>query len=159
MLKIGFSTTNGLISRAIRWVTRSRVSHTFVVYYDETLGREMVLHADLKGVETIPMSRFQESNTVVYICEPELTPYQRAHALLYLSKWLGSQYDFAGLFGNLWVLFGRWLKLKIRNPWGSSKAVFCSEAIVRALQEVNYPAVADLDPEATNPDDLYEALV
>lgn len=69
-------------------------------------------------------------------------------------RYVGSRYDFEGLIGMTWVMIGRWLRRKWKNPFRSAKNVFCSEAVIRAmLDSPGYGAACPLDPESS-PEDL-----
>jgi len=156
-VRVGFSTTNALLSRLIRRLTRSRASHAFLVYRDVDFERDMVMEAVGNGFRIVPYDGFRRHNTVV----AEFTP---AHpvdrGLRRAVDWLGAAYDARGLLGMALVLVVRWLRLRsrsvrLRNPLAASRALFCSEAVARACLWSGYPAF-DLDPESTTPQDLLE---
>ena len=156
MIKIGFSTSKALTSRAIRWVTRSRVSHVFLLVEDSFLGQSMVMEAIGSGFQLIPYTNFQTGNEIVTLITP-VVPLE--DGVKKATAWLGEKYNFEGLAGMLLVLAGRWLGRKWRNPLRSAHAVFCSEVATMILQSVNYPGVMNLDPQSTDPEDLEEVLV
>jgi hypothetical protein len=155
MIKIGFSTSKALTSRAIRWVTRSRVSHVFLLVEDSFLGQDMVMEAIASGFQLIPYSNFKSGNEIVTLITP-VVPLD--DGVKKATDWLGEKYNFEGLAGMLLVLAGRWLGRKWRNPLRSAHSVFCSEVATMILQSVNYPGVMDLDPQSTDPEDLEECL-
>ena len=152
--RVGFSTSpTNILSRIIRWFTKSRVSHAFLVYKDSDFDRDMVMEATLGGFKIVPFDKFSQSTTVIALFDPK-------HSLdVGLNKavdLLGEDYDYTGLFGMMFVLFGRWLKRKWRNPWSSSKSMFCSEAVARVMRWSLYPGTEEMEMEDTTPEDLLE---
>lgn len=151
MVKIGFSTTNMLLSRLIRKITGAKVSHCWFVF--EAYGKEFVLQADVGGVKITPMGSWISKWTIVQIVSPKVDV-DLAPAWDMLSE----SYDYGGLIGNFWVYVGRWLHKKWKNPLDSGHALFCSEFIVKVLQEAKYPGAEKFDAAATSPEDLVEFL-
>jgi hypothetical protein len=151
IVKVGFTSSSGVLPRLIKWATKSKVNHTFLYISDSFLGIDMVLQATIGGFNLLTYSKYAKSNHVVKIVD-------LAHpvdvGLKEASLWLGERYDYGGLFGSAFVLLGRWFKRKWSNPWDNSDAMFCSEAIVRVLQASNYPGSQGLDPSAVTPQDL-----
>lgn len=158
MTRIGFSTPKRFnpFSWAIRRITGSEASHAWFTYHDRDWDLPMVLDAHETGFRLITLDAFRARNKIVAIVatKQDLDPGLRQAAL-----WLGSRYDFAGLIGMVVVLVGRWFKRRWRNPFRSSRSVFCSESVVRVLREVKYPGAENLDPESTTPQDLMEFLL
>jgi hypothetical protein len=153
MVRIGFSTTNSWVGRAIRWLTKSTVSHVFLLF--EFAGREWVVEAGWNGVVIIPWSKFQAQNVVVKLIDvPEAYSIDLGRTL----DMVGEPYDYSGLLGMTWVMVGRWLRKKWHNPTQSGKALFCSEMVVILLQQSGYPGADTLDSHSTSPDDLLKFL-
>lgn len=153
--RIGFSTSASWISGVIRTVTSSKASHAFILYWDQDFQTHMVLEAARDGFRLVTFERFLMHNTVVELIDVQSTLNQ---GLAHVSSWVGSRYDTLGLFGMVWVVLGKWLKRRWKNPFGSSRSMFCSEAIVRALRADGFPEASKLDPEATSPADLLAFL-
>lgn len=149
--RVGFSTSKHPISAVIRWVTRSPASHAWLVYWDQDFQRDMVMEASAYGFRLIPFSVFQKNNTVIEVHDLGVMLHQ---GLSSVSDWLGSRYDGLGLIGMLWVYLGRMLKRRWSNPLGSPHGMFCTEAIVRALQADLFPGSSALVPEGSSPPDL-----
>lgn len=148
MITIGFSTTDKLISRIIRWATNSPVSHTFVLF--DVYGIPMVLEAAFEETRLKPYAYFTNGNNIVatfdVVCSDE------AIKMLLLN--LSTPYDFGGLFGFFFVQVGRFLRQKWHNPWDNRQALFCSELITGWLKAQNYPGSEELEPKSTSPNDL-----
>jgi len=45
-IRVGFSTTTNWFSRIIRWVTKSKVSHTYIRVHDKFFDQIFVLHVE-----------------------------------------------------------------------------------------------------------------
>ena len=152
---IFFSRQRALLSRLIRWITRSKVSHTGVVYYDETLGHPMVMHAIASGFQVSPLVHFRRDSEIVATYEAKDQP-ALLKAIQGISLELGDGYDYRGVAGFLWVIMlKRWLHVKRNNPVRDSNRMFCSEAVACILQKMQDSGWQG-DPETTSPEDLLE---
>jgi len=142
------------MSGLIRWFTKSKVSHAWLLFDDTFFGLQMVLEATEVGFRVLPFANFQaEGNDIVAVVQPA-APLE--DGLKDAAQWLGESYDFVGLFGTSFVLLGRWLHRKWKNPLASPHAMFCSEAVTRVLQAANYPGSEALVPASTTPQDLLD---
>ena len=154
-ITIGFSTTDKLISKIIRWITGSKISHAWIGYYDETLGQRMVLQAEAWGYETRPWTRWIKQNK--WVAEFIVPGRDKAKlALQNIATFLGVKYDYGAAFllgFRRW--FGRWIKLPYRNPG----KLMCTEAVVKFLKIGGYPVADDLDLELTEPDVLWNKVL
>lgn len=154
--RIGFSTPKRFnpVSWLVRKVTGSPCSHAFFIYFDKEWQADFVMEAHEMGFRIVPLAHFEKKNEIVasFIPRWEIDTGMRWVALEYL----GRPYDFGGLFGMAVVLFGRWLKRKWKNPLESAKAMFCSEAVVVAMQKSAYPKTEVLDAHSTAPRALLE---
>lgn len=154
MISIGFSTTNKIVSRLIRWLTKSTVSHSFIVF--DWMGRKMVLEAGFSGVGIIPLNRFiADGNEIVEIID---LPGVNLDDLLPALDDMGEKYDFGGLLGGIFPIIGKWFKQKWHNPWNNTKALFCSELIVTWLQSIGFEPASNLVAEDVSPDRLLKFL-
>jgi hypothetical protein len=114
----------------------------------------MVLEAVPGGFQLVTLSSFDKKHKIVYIIPLDNL---KESAIQKATQWLGRRYDYFGVFGTIFVLLGRWLRLKWSNPF-NTKAIFCSEAIVIMLKAGDYPGSADLEPSSITPADLYNFL-
>jgi len=80
--------------------------------------------------------------------------------MLKAGRYLGSHYDFFGLFGMSFVSLGRVLRRKWKNPCNSTKAMFCSELVATVLKDSRYPKTetGDFVPSKLSPQDLLEFM-
>lgn len=155
---VGFSTSKGfggLLSRLICWLDGSPASHVWVLYEDPVLACWMVLEAHSTGFRTVPLQTFRQRNNIVKIIAPA---YPISSGLPMAAEWLGSHYDFAGLLGMLWVVAGRALKQRWKNPLRSATAQFCSEAVARVLLAAQYPQAESMQPDNCSPKDIMRLL-
>ena len=153
MISIAFSTQpKNLLSRLVRWFTKSKASHAFIIF--EALGRAWILESGIKGIVVLPLDKFRDQMvTVVRI--PEMTD---DHLSKVMDDNLGLDYDFTGLFGMGLTIIGLWFKTKCRNPLNNPRSMFCSEFVVLALQECSFPGADQLDAANTSPQDLLDFL-
>lgn len=154
--RIGFSTGAGLLSRIIRWFSRSSVSHAWLLYYDVDFNRDMVLESTLEGVRIIPFEVFQKHNKIIKVFTPD---FSLKVGLAKAGEILGEQYDFTGLLGMVWVMLGRWLRKKWHNPLDSTKGLFCSEFVANVLRWSGAPSTEFWDPSTMTPENLLEYLL
>lgn len=168
-ITIGFSTDpTSRVSRIIRWFTKSKCSHSFITLEDSMLGK-IVVESDAGGVQVVMWDRFHSpGNTLVH--EVEVTSEFALPALKQaMTECLNEAYDYSGVIGMAWVMLWRRLKKRVRNPFHSSKARFCSNFVTRYLQILNdlaqkagaalvYPGTDKLTPEDTNAQDVWDFL-
>lgn len=153
-VRIGFSTTDAVLSRLIRWTTGSSVSHAFLVYRDVDFDRVMVMEAVGAGFRIVPLDKFEKHNRVVALVTPRHAIDEGLKAAV---EWLGEAYDKGGLVGMGLLLLLRAFRLRIRrvhNFLANRRTLFCSEAVARACRASRYPGF-HLDPETTTPQDLF----
>lgn len=153
-IKVGFSTSTSLISRIVRFFTRSKISHTFLLLDKAFLGGDMVLQANPGGFVLLTYEAFQSSNEVLELVELShsiLPGLQRS------TGWLGKKYDYLAVLGLVPVLAGRAMGRKWRNPF-NTKSVFCSEVIVHIMKASGYPGSESLDADSMTPQDLHDFL-
>lgn len=155
---IGFSTTNKVISRIIRWLTRGTVSHAWIAYNDMTLGLRMVMQAEAWGFEVRPWQRWTRENR--WVGEFRLLGGEQIVALQNRARDLGAKYDWvAGLWVGVSSWFKRWLRSGLSfRPSRTPKRLMCSEAVVRFLREADCGCVKELDEELTSPAELYDIV-
>lgn len=158
MVLVGFSTPRrwNPLSALIRAMTHSRTSHAWLLVEDPAFQLRLVLEAHSSGFRLISFTRFVKDNVVVALVEPS-SPID--DGLPAAGQWLGESFDVLGLFGIFLTLIARWFQQRPwRNPFPTPSALFCSEAVVRALRAARYPGSEALHPEETTPADLLTFL-
>jgi len=145
---IGFSTSDGFISKAIRWFSRSEVSHAWVSFDCGELEQRLIMHATSGGYKLNHWRRWKKGNTIVaqFVCREDLSD-----GLRKMAKQLDHDYDYLSV---IMMMPRRWLGKLFRNPVRDRKKLHCSEALARLLQAHGF--AKDLDPESTTPGDLLE---
>lgn len=153
MIYIGFSTQpKSTLSRIVRWFTKSKTSHALIVF--QMFGRDWILESGIKGVVILPIERL-DGVMVELIPVPQLSEEDLSKAMV---NNLGDDYDFTGLFGMAINVLGRWFKAKWKNPWNNPRSMFCSEFVVKTLQQSGYPGADRLEAATTTPQDLLDFL-
>lgn len=153
MIQVGFSTHKwNPISALIRLITRSPISHCWILYHDAQFKIDMIMESSFEGFRITPYAIFQKKNDGIQLFTPK---YDLDTGLIQAGNKLGETYDVDGLLGMLIPLLGRWFKKKWHNPFRSSTEMFCSQAIVEVMQASNYPGSEQLIAADTSPDDLY----
>src|SRR5574343_542682 len=94
----GFSTPVSFnpISWLVRKFTKSRVSHVWFKYFDADFNMDMVMEAHELGFRLLPYERFKKNNKIVAVWS---TKDDLGSGLRWAATWLGTAYDFSGLFG------------------------------------------------------------
>jgi hypothetical protein len=158
MVFVGFSTPRrwNPLSWLIRVGTHSPASHAWLLVEDPLFKLRLVLEAHTTGFRLVTLARFAKDNEVVAVVVP-------AHplelGLPQAGSWLGESFDAIGLVGMAWVVARRFFHLSPgHNPFRSSRALFCSESVVRALQAAGYPGAEQLSPEEETPADVLDFL-
>jgi hypothetical protein len=153
-VRIVFTAGTRWMSRAIRWVLRSEVSHVFVEYPSGVWGGRWAAEATKGGVRKVPASKARKHVHSEFIVKFDPTP-----GFVAVRKYFGAEYDYVGaaILGFLALLW-RWFRVKVRHPLRASKAQFCSEFVSRLLMGVDAVQVSDWDPEKSGPDRLLRFL-
>ena len=155
---VGFSTPRAWnpLSALIRWMTRSRTSHAWMLVDDPAFEMRLVLEAHSTGFRLVSFARFVKDNVVVALVEPA---HPIAPGLPAAGAWLGEAVDVLGLFGIFLALVRRWFEQgPLENPFPTPRALFCSEAVIRTMQAADYPGAEKLAAEGTTPAELLQFL-
>jgi len=156
-LRVGFNTSDSWIGKLIRWATKGVVSHVYLAYNDVTTGQPMVIEAAWNGFVAHSRDNALSGTKVVKEFKLVGDGMLEQKILSQSMRWLGRAYDYRGLVGAAVVQVGRWFKKKWANPLQDSNALFCSEAIARALKEAHYPNADKLaEPSQVSPQDLFD---
>lgn len=146
---VGFSTSTSVISRVIRWFTRSKASHAWVAFDCEELDIRLIMHASVGGYKLNQWTKWRKDNQVVamFACKEDLSD-----GLRKMAEQLDKPY---GYLVALLLAPKRWLGKLYRNPYRDNyKRLECSEAVTLLLQAHGF--AKDMDPESTTPEDLLE---
>lgn len=166
MLWVVFTRSESLISKIIRWGTKGSYSHALLLWEDPMLGW-LRMEADWDGYHIRPTSLRPRFDGLRIVDSQSLEdfgfvgiplPNQYDGLLRICAQWLGHRYDYPAIAGFLVVVLGRQLRMRWRNPFASPSALFCSEAIAKALKQLKYPGFDNVLPENTTPQDLFDLL-
>lgn len=152
-VEIGFTASRSFVAKVIGFFTRQEVSHAFIVHEDSDFGGRFVIEAGWNGYRVRPFIEKLHGVTAMYLVTPK---HDVAGLIPIVGSYLGQPYDYRGLAGAALVMVGRWFKQKWKNPLNSTKAMFCSEAIVLGLQAIKYPGAEQFTPDSTTPEDLLQ---
>jgi hypothetical protein len=146
VVHVGFSTKGGWLSRGIRFMTRSHVSHCFVVYQCDIFGQEMVLEASGVGFRIISWRRWDRANRLIALYRLDLPEADVREALHLLASRLGDSFDKLSLLG---FALRRFFRLK-RVPFNSREKLVCSEAVALFLHwcKIPIPDIGVMTPHA-----------
>jgi len=145
-----FSTASGIISWLIRKLQGADISHCAIG--TSMHGVPVVIEDTVGGVRIYPRARWEKSHKLVR--EFEFIP-NMEDGLRHSIGHVGDAYDYAGLFGYVWVLLGRWLRKKWKNPFARANSAVCSEFILEMDPERKLvPEWEGLDPSSVTPRDL-----
>lgn len=150
-MKIAFTypKNNGLVSRLISWVTKSKWSHVLLIVDDALDDDPIILESSAYGgVKLNILSKYSDSyNFEIYETIDDHWDINM------LRPYIGSKYGYFQILGfALSKLFG----LK-KNPFG--QGVICSEFVLLYL--INSPYKMDfhmLQLNKTSPEDLYRII-
>jgi len=154
MVFVGFSTPRrwNPLSALIRAMMSSRTSHAWLLVEDPIFDLRLVLEAHSTGFRLVSFANFVRDNKVVAIVAPA---HSLEAGLPAAGGWLGGEFDLLGLFGIFLTLVARWFRRRRwRNPFTSSRALFCSEAVVRVLKAAHHPGAGRFGTETTTPQQL-----
>lgn len=121
-MMVGFSYSNKILSKMIRWFTRSECSHCYIL--DPEMG--LVFHAQGMTVHALSYENFKKKNVIVWESGETGMPFSHTD-WNWLRNQLGKPYGTATLLGHAVPLL-----LNRPNPLNDSDFSFtCSELVAR----------------------------
>lgn len=143
---VGFSTGKTILAKLIRWITRSSVSHTYLKMRTTFEKPEfLVYQASGLSVNIENFENFQKHANIIEEINYSVSAVKYEEIVHYMVDKMGRPYSIKQLIGMLWVLFGRSIGLKWRNPFRDQDHSFvCVELICRAL---DIPRAEELTPQ------------
>lgn len=160
-LVVGFSKPkSGFVpfSEAIRWVCRTKFSHTYIKFKSDSFDRVLVYQASGLAVNFVGETRFKEQEVIVAEFEFEVSDSTFNRTMQFAIDRAGVPYGISQIFGILYVkalaLFG----VKAKNPFpnGNSNYV-CSELVAQILKEIIGLEV-EQDLDLIDPKEVFELL-
>ncbi len=154
-IRVGFSTTDFLHSRAIRYFIDAPISHTYIKFYDGFLGVDWVIHADWVGVVSKLGDIYDQENKIFE--EYEFEDLRFKESIKKNLRLLGKKYDWGKIARWAWlIIFKRWIKKKLENPTSleNPKKIWCVDFCIKILEPV-----ISLPYGTMNPKDLREWMM
>lgn len=131
---VGFSTHPGIFSTLIKFVTNSKVSHTYIRIPVPEYNDSMIFQASGLTVNYTNYNVFKEKSTVIEEYEIEIDDDTFAMAECMRVMEAGKPYGMAEIFGLLWVLAMRGFGVKVNNPFrDGSRTYVCVELIMNCV--------------------------
>ncbi|MGV2334721.1 MAG UNVERIFIED_CONTAM: hypothetical protein LVR18_11610 [Planctomycetaceae bacterium] len=144
------STTNAAISRAIRTVSSSVVSHAMIY-----AGGGFVIESIGDGVVRRPLpAAVGEASLAVAYRHRQMTDARASSIIRFAERQIGRGYNFTGIVGQAGYQLDRWFLcsvLEVRNCesqaqranlWMSSRGrFFCSELVAAAYRQAGVPLI------------------
>lgn len=159
---VAFTASKSFYARAIRFLTKSQVNHSLILFKDSNFGDNLfAIQVDRRGVVIV------DGNPVLYkdkilteIYKPKDTN-ALWDGMCRSMKYIGSKYDWFGILGFLIKLvFMRVLRQNINNPIHRKGELFCSEYVATVLKrgklKVNNKYFV---PENTSPGNLRKEII
>jgi len=159
VIRVVFTKAPGLISGFIRWITRSKVSHTGI-----QLAEDSFLAADSGGVKLRNKKDFLNGGrTIVSSYEMSAGLEDKVDRPKLLS-FQGDGYDYdAAVYDLIPTLSWRWFKVRLGNPLADKDEFFCSQFVVVALRtaipaDFTPPELANILSDTVTPAELEKAI-
>lgn len=125
---VGFSSHPGVFSSLIKYVTNSKVSHTYIRIPVPEYNDSMIFQASGLTVNYTNYSVFKKKNTVIEEYEIEVDDDTYAFAEMLRVMEAGKPYSMKEIIGLLWVLTMRGVGVRVNNPFrDGSHSYVCVE--------------------------------
>lgn len=146
-VKVVFTASQTWFGKAIRWFTKSRVSHVFVEF--PVWGQDCAIEATVGGTRLVLASKARHNVVAEYKFKEGISKTTLTH----MMQHLGTPYDYTGVLLIAWMkIMWSWLKVKSRAISWSSKALKCSELVFMFLYEAGVKV--DSEKELVSPEDV-----
>jgi len=153
---IGFSTTDKIMSRIIRWFTRSKASHSYILV--SIAGEPIVIHSNQHGVNCDHYKKFKKGKKIVKEYKLLISAEEEKQATALALRLLDRPYDFLSIVGFGWVLINKMFGRKTGNPFPNRSAYQCSEFALAIARKAKLEGFDDFNRELVSPEDLIDAM-
>ena len=152
-LRVGFSTSRAWYSAIIRRETASKVSHVFTI--GTFLGIDLVFEEGWLGYSVRTLEDLARSSDIVDV----ITPAYSIHVGFMKSlNDLNTAYGFLVMLGQFFMVCGKRIGKKWKNPFRDTRHAICSEREVEIFQASSLPLAGMLDAPSTTPAEVSEFL-
>lgn len=149
---VGLSANKSLFGRIIRWLTRSEANHAFLLLSG---SKQEAVQIDSKGVRFTEAAPLLKNKKKVEIYQYE--PNKEIQKGFYLTlDYIGSEYDYLGIFGFLIkLIFSRLLMWDVNSLVHRKGEYFCSEYVATVISASGISLKGEpVTPENTSPGTL-----
>lgn len=134
-LIIGFSTSNRLLSRLIRFITRSSVSHVYICIPINKHNVNLIFQASGLAVNMESSINFIEHSKIIREIAIPLSEEQEIELMTFVFDTLGKPYSLLQLVGMIWVIGCKTIGLHVKNPFrDGDHSYVCVELIAKILK-------------------------
>jgi uncharacterized protein YycO len=137
MLRIGLHRSSGLVSRLIKWQTRSDYSHASLVLEDDSILESM------QGKGVVMNRKLHEAGERIDLFTVHALASVHQDALQFAKDQLGKGYDY--------TMVARFISRRGANRSASGKW-FCSELVFAAFKESGLPLLRDTESWEVSPE-------
>lgn len=131
-VQICFAASDAWVSRAICWLTYSKISHVLITFYDVSLGQVMVVQAD-RGFQVVPWKKWCEGNSVVARYTLPAPADLQLDVLQEVVEYLGASHSTRSL---LKLLLLRRRRRRYKGQFSPPGKRICAEAAALYLQKI-----------------------
>lgn len=155
-ITIGFSKSNTLLSKIIRFIEGADASHTYIQWYSDKIGRVMVYEAS--GTQVNFTNLFQFSKKQIIVKEFNLNISDRTYTKLlqFCIDNARTPYGVKQLVGLGWVKLMGKFGIRVGNPFGKGNYV-CSTLVATILTN-QLEFVIPIDIRLMSPSDILTYL-
>jgi hypothetical protein len=149
-VSVGFSRRHkrNPLNWLISLVERTEASHVFIKIYSKSLDRNLIYHADLRGVFFIGEESFIKNNKILkeYDISSSIDEQFRIKMLQFTIDESGKRYNTLQLLGILYIRIMKVFGFKVLNPFrNNAKSYICTELVIRMLVELGHSYPDDLE--------------
>ena len=148
-MKIAFvASTDNLLSKLIKWFTKSQWTHVMLILDDTVDGDSVIVEASaLHGLALNLLSKYARRKLEIFQDKQDIWDINS------IKVYIGNNYGYLQLLG---IGLAKIFKLN-KNPFSSNK--ICSELVLEWLLQTNYVNEFQyLDPNLVSPEDLYNII-
>ena len=122
-------------------------SHTFCMFFSESLNRWLVYHATSDGVYFVGLEEFLKHNEIIKQKEVILTETERIMALRFCIDNSGKPYGYTQLLGIGVIKIAAKINIQIvENPFADGSTTFvCTETMLRMLVLIGKTKATNFD--------------
>jgi hypothetical protein len=158
-LTVGFSKSPRLLSKLIRWVEGSEVSHVYIKFHSDFLQRDIIYEASGTVVNFVNLQTFMSRSQIVEEFTYEIPAPLYREAIQFAMDHTGKPYGFLSLIGLGWVKFTNKFGFRTRNPFRKDDKTFICSYLVADLLRGIIKLDSEIPPELLTPTDIYKILL